>query len=1034
MESPILNNPYFEPTLHYATQLDGALDYTRKVQGRRLFVSEPTSFQTKAVPQAQIFDRDEVSKDFDNHIINLLRKEVGAWRTEGYPNVTRITKKLLNFWFVDYPEGSPLKKLFFAQQEAIETAIWLNEVAERSNAGNNILSKLKDGQALFLKDKPHVVLPRIAFKMATGSGKTVVMAALILYHFLNRQEKPNDTHFADNFLLIAPGVTIRDRLNVLIPESGNVSTQKAKDYYRLRGLVPTDFEPKLGDLANRIAITNYHTFEPKVLQGNKRSPLDGKSNLKGEKNQTDNKEDFNSVLKRVFKGKSFKRDSRLLVLNDEAHHCYYPLSSGRTKDSDEDENERAAVWYKGLLEISKRFKLQAVYDLSATPYYLQGSGYDAYSLFSWAVSDFGLTEAIESGLVKIPFLPESDNTQDLTGPKLKHLYDNVKEGLPDKKNEKIRKELAKKEGKKVEELPTDLPPTLITAFDQFYRHYKEYDEDRSKYGERNKDLFAAPPVFIVVCNNTLTSREVYKYIAGFEETDDDGNTTIVHNGKFDMFSNYDFNKKRKRKPPTLLIDSAAIEGADQIDDDFKKIFAPEIVEFKKEYARMHGQGSVDRITDGEILREIVNTVGKPAALGSHIRCVVSVSMLTEGWDANTVTHIVGLRAFGSLLLCEQVAGRALRRRHYDLVWYDKDGNETKDKRKYHVAKFPPEYAYIIGIPFKVFKGGTTNPQPEPIDYKKVHSIPARQDAFEISFPQIDSYRMEYGNDELEYDFSNLENFEIDLSNLPVETKMGASVSSKKEDMATKIPEEKRDQEVIYQVAQWLLNEKFKDDEGNRKFFLFPALRHIAEEWYNTKIRVVGFSHDVKYRRLISIYNPQLVCNQIAKGINIHQNNIEFVRPVFNYYRPMGSTANVNGITIKDVYDTDKSHVNYVVMDSDWEAIAAKTLEEMPEVISYVKNQFVGFTIPYQNGNRERRYFPDFLVRTRKTDGSTANLIIEITGMNKDKDDKKWYVENRWLPAANYAKDKYGYDEWHFIEIANDIRDIRPQLEAKIRSL
>jgi type III restriction enzyme len=1030
-DNPILNNPYFEPKLHYATQLDGALDYTRKIARRRLFVPEPTSIHKKASAQVQIFDRDEVSKDHEQHLINRLRIEVGTWRTEGYPHTTRMTLELLNFWFVDYPENSQMRKLFFAQQEAIETAIWLNEVAERSNAGNNILQKLKAGQAAFLEDKPDVVLPRIAFKMATGTGKTVVMAATILYHFYNRQDRPNDIRFADNFLLIAPGVTIRDRLNVLIPESGVVSTQNAKDYYRQRGLVPIHLEAKLGDLANRIAITNYHAFEPKVLQGNKKSPMDGKVNLEGKKIQTDNKEEFGAVLKRVFKGKAFKSNSRLLVLNDEAHHCYYPLSSGRTKDSDEDENERAAVWYRGLMEVTKRFKLQAIYDLSATPYYLQGSGYHAYSLFSWVVSDFSLTEAIESGLVKIPFLPESDNTQDLEGPKLKNLYEHVKDGLPDRKNEKIRKELAKKEGKKVEELPPQLPPTLVTAFDQFYRHYKKYEDDRSVYGERSKDLTDAPPVFIAVCNNTLTSREVYKYIAGFEETDDNGNTTVVHNGKFDLFSNYDYTKKRKRKPPTLLIDSAALEGSEQISDDFKKIFKTEIETFKKEYARMYGQGSADRITDSEILREIVNTVGKPSALGSHIRCVVSVSMLTEGWDANTVTHIAGLRAFGSLLLCEQVAGRALRRRHYDLQWYDKNGEPTNDGRKYHTAKFPPEYAYIIGIPFKVFKGGTKSPPVDPPQYVQVRAVPERQEAFEISFPQIESYRMEYGDDELKHDFSALENFEIDLSKLPIETKMGSAVSAIKENMASEIADELRDQEVIYQLTQWLLNEKFKDDDGNRKFHLFPALRLIVAEWYNTKIRIVGFKHDPKYRRLVSIYDKMTVCNEIAKGINAHRNNSAFVRPVFNHYRPFGSTSGVNGLTIKEVYPTDKSHVDYVVMDSDWEAIAAKTLDEMPEVISYVKNQFLGFAIPYQFGNRERLYFPDFIARVKNTEGGIKNLIIEITGMNKEKADKKWTVENRWLPAVNAVKDKYGYDEWEFIEIANDIRDIRPQLEAKI---
>lgn len=432
-DNPILNSPYHEPLLHYDTDSEGSLDYTKPCKGRRIFKAEIAVIPTKQKGQKEVFEWNDDAAEYGSHIINLCRNEVGKWRNEKYPNTTRITKELLHFWF-NNPDRVVTKKLFFAQQEAIETAIWLNEVAEKSNAGQHILNLLHIGQQSVSEDSTDQ-LARVAFKMATGSGKTVVMACLICYHYFNRQEYRSDPRFADYFLIVAPGVTIKSRLGVLFVDTKNKSNPQ--DYYHVRGLVPQNLEYRLDNLNARLVITNYHTFEPKTLQGNKRSPFDGKVNLKGEKIDTKNKEDFSLLIKRIL-GK-FKTGSRLLVLNDEAHHCYLPKSKSRTTDNEEaDENERAARWFTGLKEIALRFKLQNVYDLSATPYYLQGSGYTAYSLFPWVVSDFGLIEAIESGLVKIPFLPESDNTQELTMPVLRNLYEHVKDELP-KKGQRTKK-------------------------------------------------------------------------------------------------------------------------------------------------------------------------------------------------------------------------------------------------------------------------------------------------------------------------------------------------------------------------------------------------------------------------------------------------------------------------------------------------------------------------------------------------------------------------------------------------------------------
>ncbi len=939
----------------------------------------------------------------------------------------------MTFWF-NNPERLVTKKLFFAQQESVETAIWLNEVADKSNAGQHILNLLRSGQQTVSNDAPDQ-LPRIAFKMATGSGKTVVMACLICYHYFNRQEYRNDTRFADYFLIVAPGVTIKTRLGVLFVDTKNKNPKDIEDYFRVRGLIPPNMEHRLENLNARLVITNYHTFEPKILQGNKRSPFDGKVDLEGKKIDTGNKEDFAQVVKRTL-GK-FKSGSRVLILNDEAHHCYLPKSKSKTTDNEEaDENARAAVWFSGLREIAKKFKLQGVYDLSATPYYLTGSGYKPYSLFPWVVSDFGLIEAIESGLVKIPFLPESDNTQELTIPVLRDLYNKIVEHDPNafpRKGQRKQKKDASEEGKTFKEAPPKLHPWVKGALDQFYNHYVEYDKGIRKHKEENVNLFSAPPVFIVVCNNTAVSKEVYKYIAGYEYSDVKGTKTVI-DGVKGLFSNYDPDTKvARRKPPTLLIDSDALENGEQINEDFKKIFSSEIEAFKKDYARMYGQGSIEKISDAEILREVVNTVGQQGKLGSHIRCVVSVSMLTEGWDANTVTHIMGLRAFGSQLLCEQVAGRALRRMNYFLQGYDKDGNPTTDKRKIVIEKFPPEYAHIIGVPFKMFKGGKTEPPPTPIDLTHIAAIPDRQTEMEIEFPNVEGYRIENYAGEIKYDFSKVENYELVCSKFPLTTTSTSAFSPMEEKMKVSSVFEKREQEIFFLLTKELIKVHFSDDDENPHFQLFNKLLPIVRHWYEHKIILLGES-DLKYKKLIYFDDTKKVVDHIRMGINPHINSVEFIRPKLNYYNPFSSTKYVNGNTVKDVYPTEKSHVNYVVMDSDWEGICAKTLEEIETVECYVKNQFLGFAIPYIKDGKDRQYFTDFIARVKSKDGTIKNLMIEISGMSKDKAEKKWFVENRWIPAVNALKEKYGYAEWHFIEVANDIRNIKNQLIEKIQGI
>lgn len=567
----------------------------------------------------------------------------------------------------------------------------------------------------------------------------------------------------------------------------------------------------------------------------------------------------------------------------------------------------------------------------------------------------------------------------------------------------------------------------------FYTHYDEYDKGRRERLERSKDLFSPPPVFIVVCNNTSVSKEVYKYIAGYEFEDANGQKQVVTGAK-DIFSNYDQYNKPLKRPPTLLIDSDALENSDQINDEFKKIFAPEIESFKRDYVRLHGQGSVEDITDGAILREVVNTVGQQGKLGAHIRCVVSVSMLTEGWDANTVTHIMGIRAFGSQLLCEQVAGRALRRMNYQLQGYDKEGNATNDGRRVVVEKFPPEYAHIIGIPFKMFKGGSTEPPPPPPPTTHITALVDRESKYEITFPNIIGYRVENNEGKLKYDFSGIESYEIDATRYPTEGTLASPISEHQEKITVKSVLEKREQEIVFALTKELIRYHFSDSEGNPEFQRFGSLKTIVEYWYSNKVKLVGIRGD-QYKKLLYFHPPKSIADHIARGINPERNTTEFIRPVFNHYNKFGSSKYVTGYTTKDVYKTKRSHVNFVVEDSGWEAKAAKGFEELhPHVLSYVKNSFLDFKIPYVKDGKDREYVPDFILRVKGASEVVKNLIVEISGMSKDKEDKKWYVTKRWLPAVNAVRDTFGFDEWDFLEVEEDIRDIKNDLMNKIESM
>jgi type III restriction enzyme len=665
-QHPILNSPYECPARHWELDADGQPTQqtieTRRVAKYITPVPKPRKRKKGAAQETLVFDEgagvSTAEQQYDpTPIINDLRHQVDLWRKWPNPNewhVTPETARLLQHWRHHKFAGI---RPFFCQIEAVETAIWLTEVAPKvGKSGKGFLEHLANANAAANPE-----LMRLALKLATGAGKTTVMAMLIAWQTVNAARRPGSTHFTRGFLIVAPGLTIKDRLRVLQPNDPD-------SYYASRELVPPDM---LDDIQRaKIVITNYHAFK---LRERLDISKGGRSLLQGRGEPLLTLETEGQMIQRVMPDLMGLKN--VLVLNDEAHHCYREKPgdpdeedlSGDDKQQAEKNKEAARLWISGLEAVQRKIGVTRVVDLSATPFFLSGSGYAEGTLFPWTMSDFSLMDAIECGIVKLPRVPVSDNLNDGETPMFRNLW------------EHIRKEMPKKGRGKADALdPLNLPAKLITALDVLYGHYKLTFDLWKEAG------IGVPPCFIVVCNNTSTSKLVYDYISGFIRTNADGSTK-TENGRLELFQNFDEHGNPCDLPHTLLIDSEELESGDALDPRFREMAAPEIELFRREIVERSGnQQAGDNITDQELLREVMNTVGKPGKLGKSIRCVVSVSMLTEGWDANTVTHVLGIRAFGTQLLCEQVIGRALRRQSYDL---NEDG------------LFNVEYADVLGIPF-----------------------------------------------------------------------------------------------------------------------------------------------------------------------------------------------------------------------------------------------------------------------------------------------------------------------------------------------
>ncbi|MFO0969301.1 MAG: DEAD/DEAH box helicase family protein [Gemmataceae bacterium] len=891
IENPILNSPFEEPRRHWVFDESGITDAiaeTRRKSAYFVPIAQPRKKEKQLTLETQ-WTLDRIK---DNDDINFVRQRVEVWRKQEYPDVTPVTRLLLEHWKAPDREN----RRFFCQIEALETMIYLTEAATK-HGGQPILTHLEA-----CAKEAGTPLMRQACKMATATGKTFVMAMLIAWQTLNKRAYPSDRRFSDAFLIVAPGITVRDRLRVLLPSDGG-------NYYKKFDLVPVEH---LGDLGSaKVVIVNFHAF--KLKERGEAGRLT-KAILTGGQPGAFT-ETPAQMVRRVW-GPENKRG--LVVINDEAHHCYRsrPVEieeklTGDDRKEAEQREEEARLWINGLEAVHAKLNIKTVYDLSATPFYLRGSGYPEGTLFPWVVSDFSLIDAIESGIVKIPRVPVADDAMTGSYPTYRDLWLRIRDALP-------------KKGRGTDAItgPPQLPQELEGALQSLYSHYeKQYREWEAD--TEGQALGHTPPVFIVVCNNTNVSKLVFDYIAGHEtgKTHPDGSAYVAP-GKLDIFNNAD-NNRWLHRPNTILVDSEQLESEEGMSADFKKLAHAQIEEFKAEYRERFPGRDAESLTDEDLMREVLNTVGKAGKLGAHVKCVVSVSMLTEGWDANTVTHILGVRAFGTQLLCEQVVGRGLRRISYTV-------NDA--------GHFEPEYAEVYGVPFSFIPCAGTSEREKKAPARpkpgRVKAIPDRligRPWLEITYPRVAGYRYEVPAERLQANFDDEARVVLSSRDIPTRVEnapiVGESVFLTLDDLKNR-----REQEVAFAIARLILERYYRESIGKAKkngdapaqngvqVWLFPQVLAIVKRWLTSGY--VDCHDDAFPQLLLFMQKASEAAEKIYRAIVASSGGEKRLRAEMQPYDPVGTTAGVS-------YDTTRRRPRPPISSARSSTICARPASRTP---------------------------------------------------------------------------------------------------------
>ena len=929
-QSLIVNSAFTEPQQHWAENTDRTLrlEPARRAAGYEIIDTRENTRRQVPIP-----------------LVDDIRQRVREWREAGWPGTTAITLELLHHWWDHDKVSGRQYPFYFCQLEAIETLIWYTEAAAEYRQG---ISVQGDGGAF----------ERLCNKMATGSGKTTVMAMVITWQVLNALTYPKSPRrYSSAIFLVAPGLTVKSRLQVLMPGSTD-------NYYDSFALCPSE---SLRQKLNRadVLIENWHTLMP--LKAQDRSVV-----KKG-------KESDEAFTQRVL-GK-LARHKDLVVINDEAHHAYRTPADVKISKAEAEalgiDLDEATRWVEGLDRIHKTRRIARCFDLSATPFAPTGRTNTEAGLFSWVVSDFGLNDAIEAGLVKTPRVVVRDdampNAQTLR-PKLYHLYRE-----PD---------VAEDLNRKAE--PHEALPALVQ------QAYTLLGADwRATAAEWAAQGHLSPPVMLTVCNRTETAARVEHYFAKGH-----AHWPELHNAA-----------------RTFRVDSKVLEKAElgekaTADKDYEERLR-EIVEAAR-IPPERKQALLD-LKKEDLLRELVDTVGKRGQAGQDLQNVVSVAMLSEGWDAKNVTHIMGLRAFTSQLLCEQVIGRGLRR-----VAYDMDEN----------GLYLPEFVNVFGVPLSIAMqpgdGGTSPPPPKPST--QIESLSERN-VFEIKWPNI--LRVDQVvRPQLVVEWSKAAALKIDPAAMAIRAEIAPALGGAADWSQVRaidlelLPEEFRLQRLVFKAAQRafeLLQEQFK---GQREYLLFQLVQLVEQFLASNKIEIPSLFHQdpLRKRILFSLHIDQITQHLMQY---VTEQNTFRLEPVFDGERPIGSTRDMRTwYTTRIAEPTQRSQISHIVVDSGWEKYAANVVEVHPKVAAWAKNDHLGFSVLYLWNGSKRKYIPDFLIRYQ----SGKTLVLEIKGVDSPQDQAKRAALAQWVKAVN---EHGGFGTWAWDVVVGDAAGMRDVVDRHI---
>jgi type III restriction enzyme len=1043
VETPILNTPFEPPAEHWFLRPGHPPE--RRVGRRPALVFQPRD-------QADPWDIEgdptlgplpEYERAYGLTLVNLLRGQLAKWQAEGRPGATRVTRELIDWWRRDGRQ----QRLFFAQLEAAETMIFLREARPDYLQG---ISIPRDEPGEEWRERGYTGFLRYACKMATGGGKTTVMAMVAAWSILNKVQDRTNATYSDVVLVVCPNITIRSRLLELDPARGDASL------YRSRDLVPVHLMPLLA--RGRVVITNWHVFEPQMANAGDVSARVVKAGVRqttqetiriAEKTTTARGlrymtpqaldaltaagslrvlserrdpaghitavvvererwvESDTAIVTRVL-GREIGGKQNILVMNDEAHHAYrIRRDEGGDEELYEGEEEdefyrEATVWVEGLDRVNKLRGINFCLDLSATPYFLGRVGRMTGRPFPWVVSEFGLIDAIESGLVKIPQLALGD-TSGQERPDYFNIWDWI-----------VTKKLtpAEKGGKKGSPKPEAIlkyahaPIALLAGQWQkdFQRRQAEDDAD------------PRPPVFIIVCKNTAIAKVVYEWLA------EDQRPAGIPAAGLPEFLNKDGEVNTIRVDTKVVHDTdrgQSSESGSKADEQRWMRFTLDTVG-KTDWTR-DGQG---RAIYPEGFEELAQKLERPFhPPGRDVRCIVSVAMLTEGWDANTVSHIVGLRPFMSQLLCEQVVGRGLRRRRYDLGENDRFGEEV---------------AQVLGVPFEVipFKAPPNGTTPPLKERHRVHAVTAKSE-YEITFPRVERYTQRVTG-RVTVQWEEVAPLEINPAKIPPEVELSASLPNNAGRPSVLIPGRgmeatlkqfragKRLQQLVFAMARDLTQDMVQNgDVAVPAGVLFPQLVQVVQRYVDDRVFVVPPSD-----RLDLFLSPYYGWTIERLREAIRPDGAAGEGPELPVYergaRRVGSTAQIDAWTSKPVIEVVKSHVNLMVAHTaSWEQQVAQRLDRHPAVRAFVKNEFLEFAIPYVDNGQSHDYYPDFLVRLAEQPRCT--VILEVKGRPDPVEQVKGAAARRWCSAIN-AEGSFG---WWGYAIIRDPKETAAVLEAMV---